>query len=83
MRNVNAFRLPLSGLLCAIAVIGCATEPVWRKPGAAQGEFDQIRYQCLQGSAIPPTYNAATQSVVTTNYDLFNACMGAHGWHLQ
>jgi hypothetical protein len=32
---------------------------------------------------MPPTYNPVTYHMDTTNLDLFNACMGAHGWRWQ
>lgn len=66
-------------------VAGCATEPpsAWVKPGGTQQVFAADRYECMQKSAIPPTWNPTMGTMETTNSDLFSACMGAHGWRWQ
>ena len=68
---------------------GCATPPLWNKPGASEQDFNADKYQCMQGSQqqtssvyIGP-YGGSGSSGQTTNTPLFTACMQAKGWSLQ
>lgn len=82
--------------LLSCIVSGCVQQQmVWVKPNAQQGEFEQVRYQCLQesqqyssrGVAIANSaingYQAISRSGVGTNDELFGACMNAKGWNVQ
>jgi hypothetical protein len=68
---------------CAI-MAGCATSPwhkaAWNKAGASQVEFSRDRYECLKDSSIQPIYNPVTYTMQSTDFNLFSACMGVHGW---
>ena len=71
---------------------------VWVKPGASNNQFPQDRYDCLQRSqqAYSSSHSSNTGGVVspnaistssssagmTTNEQLFNACMNSKGWNL-
>jgi len=69
-------------------LFGCAQQKVWEKPGASQSEFSQERYACLQQSQQPYSgayvnrYGGSSNSGMTTNGGLFDACMNSRGWNL-
>jgi hypothetical protein len=76
-------------LICAVFLSSCAQNNVWVKPGAAQGEFAQAKYSCMQQSqqrisgAYVNQYGGSSSSEVITNNALWSACMNASGWTLQ
>jgi hypothetical protein len=71
-----------------ILLSACANN-VWVKPGATQSEFAQQKYACMEqsqhrvSSAYINQYGGSSDSYVTTNSPLFNACMNSQGWYLQ
>jgi hypothetical protein len=72
--------------IVSLLIAGCAAftphQAAWNKAGASNEEFSRDRYACLKDSEIPPMYNGYG-GVITTNYNLFDACMGVHGWRYQ
>ena len=78
-------------------ISGCARnqQMIWSKPNAQQGEFEQVRYECLKQSQqysssafISPNpalkgYEGLSRSGMGTNDQLFGACMNAKGWFIQ
>ena len=84
-------------LILVILLSSCAQQQpmVWYKPNAQQGEFEQVRYQCLResqqygsSSYIAPNaglggYIGSSSSGMGTNEQLFGACMNAKHWRLQ
>jgi len=74
--------------VAALILSGCSGyaqphEQHWVSTGGNGNDFNNVKYQCLKESAIPPTYNPATYHTTTTNNELFMACMGAHGFSWQ
>lgn len=89
MKSIVTF--VLSFLLLGMWIFGCASAPpptpwTWYKPNAANGEFNKIKYTCLQESQQQVSYsNANTQRASSrtksiTNETIFRACMEAQGW---
>jgi hypothetical protein len=71
--------------VAAVALASCATQgPIWNKPGGTQQSFDVDKYQCQrenQGGAVAVRVGNAAVAVPVTNWQLYNACMEARGWH--
>ena len=75
-------------ILCMpLIVLGCAHQPeqAWYKPNPKDGEFERVRYTCLQESQQP--YARANKnsgaSGMGTNDNLYEACMNSKGWTLR
>lgn len=78
-----------------IVLLTSCAQQVWYKPNAYQGEFEQVKYACLQqsqqfssGSKVAPNsilggYVATSSSGMSTNNQLFVSCMNAKGFNLQ
>ena len=76
-----------------ILLSACANNKIWVKPGASQTEFAHDKYACMQQSqhrvstanvtADVNQFRGSSDSRVTTNEDLFSACMNAQGWYVQ
>ena len=82
-------------------MLACANRPqyktVWSKPNFTQQEFATDKYECMQQSQQRNEYASgayctgyycqpgSASSTVSTNMDLFNACMESRGWspHLE
>lgn len=76
-------------------LFGCA-QMTWQKTNASQGEFERVRYICLQQSqqyqsgvgmvtpnVVTGGYTVIDGGGVSTNSQLFNYCMEASGWRLE
>ncbi|QPF85166.1 hypothetical protein IC762_02185 [Bradyrhizobium genosp. L] len=80
----------LNVIALSVLLVSCAQQPqqLWLKPGAAQEEFGQDRYACLQGAQQPSSsaylnrYGGVANSNMITNGGLFDACMNSKGWIL-
>jgi hypothetical protein len=76
-------------LVSSLILLSACANYVWVKPGATQSEFAQQKYACMQqsqqqvSSAYVNQYGGSSDSHVTTNKPLFNACMNSQGWYLQ
>ena len=72
----------------AALLSGCA-QYLWVKGGISQEQANQDRYACLQesqqrvSSAYVSEYGGSAQDSVTTNVELYNACMAARGYVYQ
>jgi hypothetical protein len=76
------------GALAALALVGCAQQQVWHKPGSNQNEFARHKYECLRQAQQPVSgvyvnrFAGVADSRMQANGGLFASCMNAHGWYL-
>jgi hypothetical protein len=54
-------------------------QQVWLKAGGTQTEFEVERHDCMLEAA---RYPLKIGDMVMPNYQLFEPCMQAHGWHM-
>jgi len=72
-----------------LSLVGCANNNVWVKDGAGTNEFNSDKYTCMQqsqqqqGVAVVNAYGGAATNGQVTNWNLFNNCMQARGWHTE
>lgn len=76
--------------LLTLSLLGCASDPTyWFKPSASTQDFEKDKYTCLresqqqQASASISSGSGSADLHSETNWDLYDTCMNAHGWHLQ
>lgn len=72
-----------------VVVLGGCARYQWVKNGITQQQANQDHYACLQeaqqrvSNAQVNAYGGSAENVVITNWDLYNACMGARGYSYQ
>lgn len=69
------------GLLCLLALAGCAT-PVFYKAGATQQDFVATKYSCERDSRQSGGFGTGIAGAINQQ-QFFNRCMEAQGWDLQ
>jgi len=70
--------------MALLGAAGCATGPVWQRPGASEAEVARDYWQCQQ-SIVPFTKispSTGRSARVRTNRDERAACMRARGYEL-
>jgi hypothetical protein len=71
------------------ALVGCAPQIVWVKPGASTQDFKTAQYQCEKDAELNGHYRGQSgyydgSWVGPSNMQpFFNRCLVAHGWNLS
>lgn len=88
--NVKKLLIPV--LVASIGLAGCATQPIFSKPGTTNQQFAQDQLECLNVSqntvgsstAIGPLLFIAVVAAANQNakQKVYNTCMVAHGYEI-
>jgi hypothetical protein len=66
---------------CAFCLCLCSCSTTnWEKPGAADGDMQADRFNCLQQSQVHSAAGWGGSTGLVTDPKLFDACMAAKGW---
>jgi hypothetical protein len=68
-------------VVACLVLGGCATHPIYTKPGYTPEGFAADKLDCLKQSQVPVVYGGI--GGMSNNDALFQTCMEARGWKLR